>query len=86
MIFFENFSAKVCNFRNIAYLCNPVRKQDDSQVLYDSKNVGNNGKWRDSLAQLVEHNTFNVGVSGSSPERITKKFCFLSSVGRARHS
>ncbi len=30
------------------------------------------GKWRDSLAQLVEHNTFNVGVSGSSPERITK--------------
>ena len=58
-------------FRNIAYLCNPVRKQDDSQVLYDSKNVGNDGKWRDSLAQLVEHNTFNVGVSGSSPERIT---------------
>ena len=29
-------------------------------------------KWFDSLAQLVEHNTFNVGVSGSSPERITK--------------
>ena len=26
----------------------------------------------DSLAQLVEHNTFNVGVSGSSPERVTK--------------
>ena len=25
----------------------------------------------DSLAQLVEHNTFNVGVSGSSPERVT---------------
>ena len=27
----------------------------------------------DSLAQLVEHNTFNVGVLGSSPRRITKK-------------
>ncbi len=27
----------------------------------------------DSLAQLVEHNTFNVGVVGSSPTRITKK-------------
>ena len=25
----------------------------------------------DSLAQLVEHNTFNVGVVGSSPKRIT---------------
>ena len=28
----------------------------------------------DSLAQLVEHNTFNVGVLGSSPRRITKGF------------
>ena len=43
----------------------------------------NRGGWRDSLAQLVEHNTFNVGVSGSSPERITKqdadflRFCVL---------
>ena len=26
----------------------------------------------DSLAQLVEHNTFNVGVVGSNPTRITK--------------
>ena len=26
----------------------------------------------DSVAQLVEHNTFNVGVLGSSPSRITK--------------
>ena len=31
-----------------------------------------NPKTEDSLAQLVEHNTFNVGVSGSSPERVTK--------------
>ena len=27
----------------------------------------------DPLAQLVEHNTFNVGVLGSNPKRITKK-------------
>ncbi len=27
----------------------------------------------DSLAQQVEHNTFNVGVLGSSPRRITKQ-------------
>ena len=27
----------------------------------------------DSLAQLVEHNTFNVGVLGSSPKRITEE-------------
>ena len=26
----------------------------------------------DPLAQLVEHNTFNVGVLGSSPKRITE--------------
>ena len=29
--------------------------------------------WLDSLAQLVEHNTFNVGVMGSSPMRVTKR-------------
>ena len=29
------------------------------------------GKHGDPLAQLVEHNTFNVGVLGSSPKRIT---------------
>ena len=28
----------------------------------------------DSLAQQVEHNTFNVGVVGSSPTRITEGF------------
>ena len=26
----------------------------------------------DSIAQLVEHNTFNVGVLGSSPSRVTE--------------
>ena len=32
----------------------------------------------DPLAQLVEHNTFNVGVLGSSPKRITKQKRILS--------
>ena len=36
-----------------------------------------NPKTGDSLAQQVEHNTFNVGVLGSSPRRITKKPSFL---------
>ena len=30
-------------------------------------------QYGDPLAQLVEHNTFNVGVSGSSPERVTER-------------
>ncbi len=30
-------------------------------------------KSNDSLAQLVEHNTFNVGVMGSNPMRVTPK-------------
>ena len=30
-------------------------------------------QYDDSLAQLVEHNTFNVGVLGSSPRRITRQ-------------
>ena len=33
----------------------------------------------DPLAQLVEHNTFNVGVLGSSPKRITKREAFCLS-------
>ncbi len=33
-----------------------------------------NGTKGDPLAQLVEHNTFNVGVLGSNPKRITKRF------------
>ena len=32
-----------------------------------------NPKTGDSLAQQVEHNTFNVGVLGSSPRRITEE-------------
>ena len=34
----------------------------------------------DSLAQLVEHNTFNVGVMGSSPMRVTWIIKQLSSL------
>ena len=34
-----------------------------------------NALLEDPLAQLVEHNTFNVGVLGSSPKRITKGEC-----------
>ncbi len=34
---------------------------------------GNECKQDDSLAQQVEHNTFNVGVLGSNPKRITKR-------------
>ena len=36
----------------------------------NSNKSSNNG---DPLAQLVEHNTFNVGVLGSSPKRITRE-------------
>ena len=32
-----------------------------------------NSKKDDSLAQQVEHNTFNVGVLGSNPKRITEE-------------
>ena len=31
----------------------------------------NQKRLNDSVAQLVEHNTFNVGVLGSSPSGIT---------------
>ncbi len=34
----------------------------------------------DSLAQQVEHNTFNVGVLGSSPKRITREIKQLSNL------
>ena len=44
----------------ILYLHPPTRK------------VGMLFKSNDSVAQLVEHNTFNVGVLGSSPSRVTK--------------
>jgi len=47
------------------------------------------GNKKDSIAQLVEHNTFNVGVLGSSPSRVTFFILWVvrldSSVGRAQH-
>ena len=33
---------------------------------------------KDSIAQLVEHITFNDGVLGSSPSRVTKLFAAVS--------
>ena len=47
-----------------------VSKKRSNFALLLRENPEANG---DSLAQLVEHNTFNVGVVGSSPTRITKK-------------
>ena len=35
-------------------------------------------KENDFVAQLVEHNTFNVGVLGSSPSGITKNHSEMS--------
>ena len=40
-----------------------------------------NVKRKDLVAQLVEHNTFNVGVTGSSPVGVTKSS--LKDKGRA---
>ncbi len=37
-------------------------------------------KRTDSVAQLVEHNTFNVGVLGSNPSGITGKKSFTKFV------
>ena len=49
---------KFGGFRNYNYLCTRFRKIAHKV---------------DPLAQSVEHNTFNVGVLGSSPKRITEK-------------
>ncbi len=38
--------------------------------------VSKNGHTPDSVAQLVEHYTFNVGVLGSNPSGITEIFLF----------
>ena len=47
-----------------------VSKKVHTFALAIGKNT--DAKRIDSLAQQVEHNTFNVGVLGSSPKRITK--------------
>ena len=41
--------------------------------MYFCTRLSKRDKWFDPLAQLVEHNTFNVRVMGSSPMRVTKR-------------
>ena len=53
-------SKKLCRYKKSHYLCTRNQEITDSQIRIDS------------LAQQVEHNTFNVGVLGSSPRRITE--------------
>ena len=56
------------NVKNKQNICVIYKKPLPLHSLLKYK--ANNG---DSLAQLVEHNTFNVGVMGSSPMRVTQK-------------
>ena len=52
----------------------PAKSRDGAEYLLgEEKSVGLNKQrqWIDLLAQLVEHNTFNVGVMGSSPIQVT---------------
>ena len=53
----KNPCNKFGGFKKTLYLCTRFQK---------------NAYKVDPLAQSVEHNTFNVGVLGSSPKRITK--------------
>ena len=48
------------SYKKMFYLCTRNQEITDLQIRIDS------------LAQQVEHNTFNVGVLGSSPRRITE--------------
>ena len=54
----EKICEKFCRFKIKYYLCTRNRETTIANRF-------------DSLAQQVEHNTFNVGVLGSSPKRIT---------------
>ena len=54
------FLRNTCRLNKSNYLCTRNQEITDSQIRIDS------------VAQQVEHNTFNVGVLGSSPRRITK--------------
>ena len=60
----KKVALKFARFKNSCYLC----------IAIEGNLTANSG---DSLAQLVEHNTFNVGVLGSSPRRITKTEAML---------
>ena len=55
------FPQNTCRLNKSHYLCTRNQEITDSQTRIDS------------LAQQVEHNTFNVGVLGSSPRRITQE-------------
>ena len=44
-----------------------------AKSMYLCTRKAKNALLEDPLAQLVEHNTFNVGVLGSSPKRITER-------------
>ena len=53
---------------SLAYVSHRTVQNDKRVLLLSFRCVST-----DPLAQLVEHNTFNVGVLGSSPKRITKR-------------
>ena len=54
------FLRNTCKLNKSNYLCTRNQEITDSQIRIDS------------VAQQVEHNTFNVGVLGSSPSWITE--------------
>ena len=54
------FLRNACKLNKSNYLCTRNQEITDSQIRIDS------------VAQQVEHNTFNVGVLGSSPSWITE--------------
>ena len=71
---YRNIAFPLYKFGNTPYLCGAFRKL---------RFLGNSGSWETpvpvgkydaSLAQLVEHDTLNVGVLGSSPRGSTSHF------------
>ena len=60
---------------NVTHSYHPGKKHPNNLVYPKKRRIfaSLNSKKVDSLAQLVEHNTFNVGVLGSNPKRITKR-------------
>ena len=67
----KNNAKKIWSIQKKAVTLHRISEKQRSKTLKNyacpsAKNV-------DSLAQQVEHNTFNVGVLGSSPRRITDK-------------
>ena len=62
-------------FNKKPYLCTRKIRQRLSEGELSTEGARGRGKHMpqgDLLAQLVEHNTFNVGVMGSSPIQVTK--------------